>query len=41
MPYARNLEDLVLPSAERVAFAVRSVLGREEPAPPAVAARAR
>jgi pyruvate dehydrogenase E1 component beta subunit len=30
MPYARNLESLVLPNAERVADAVRRLLGREE-----------
>jgi pyruvate dehydrogenase E1 component beta subunit len=42
MPYARNLEALVLPSAERVATAARRLLGRDEPAaPPAVAARGR
>jgi pyruvate dehydrogenase E1 component beta subunit len=42
MPYARNLEDLVLPSAERVASAARRLLGRAEPAaPPVVAARGR
>ena len=31
MPYARNLENEVLPSAERVATAVRKMLGRPEP----------
>jgi pyruvate dehydrogenase E1 component beta subunit len=42
MPYAKNLEDLVLPGAERVAAAVRRVLGRDERAPrPAASARAR
>jgi len=30
MPYARNLEELVLPSAERVVEAVRRMLGRGE-----------
>jgi pyruvate dehydrogenase E1 component subunit beta len=41
MPYARNLESLVLPSAERVVEAARRLLGLEAPAPrPAVAARA-
>jgi hypothetical protein len=30
MPYARNVEELVLPSPERVIGAVRRVLGREE-----------
>jgi pyruvate dehydrogenase E1 component beta subunit len=41
MPYARNLEDCVLPSAERIAATVRRMLGREgEPARPvAVVAR--
>ena len=39
MPYARTLEDDVLPSAERIAAAVRRMLGREaEPARPAAAA---
>jgi len=39
MPYARNLEDEVLPSAERIAAAVRRMLGREAaPARPAAAA---
>jgi pyruvate dehydrogenase E1 component beta subunit len=42
MPYARNLEELVLPSTERVAAAARTLVGRgETPASPAVAARAR
>jgi pyruvate dehydrogenase E1 component subunit beta len=39
MPYARNLEDLVLPNVERVSAAVRRLLGRDEPAAPVVAAR--
>ena len=40
MPYASNLEALVLPTPERVVAAVRQLLGREEPTPePAVAAR--
>ncbi len=38
MPYARNLEDDVLPSAERIAATVRRMLGRDaEPALPAAA----
>lgn len=41
MPYAFNLEPLVLPSPERLAAAVRRVLGREEPAAPVPAAAAR
>ena len=42
MPYARNLEDLVLPSPERVVAAIRRVLGRNESrAAPAATARAR
>ena len=45
MPYARNLEALVLPSPERVIAAVRRALGVEEtagaPAPPAHAQRGR
>jgi pyruvate dehydrogenase E1 component beta subunit len=42
MPYARNLEDLVLPSPERVIAAVHRCLGRgEAPATAHVAARAR
>jgi len=42
MPYARNLEDIVLPSADRVAATVRRLLGREQPAgAPPRAARAR
>ena len=42
MPYARNLEGLVLPSPERVVATVRRVLGRDEPgAEPAATARAR
>jgi pyruvate dehydrogenase E1 component beta subunit len=40
MPYARNLEQLVLPSVERVSAAVRALLGRRE-RPPAKAVRAR
>jgi pyruvate dehydrogenase E1 component beta subunit len=40
MPYARNLETLVLPSPDRVADAVRHQLGRQTPVtPPAAAAR--
>ena len=39
-PYARNLEELVLPSAERVAAAARRLLGRDEsPERPVRAAR--
>jgi pyruvate dehydrogenase E1 component beta subunit len=39
MPYARTLEDEVLPSAERIAATVRRMLGREaEPVRPAAAA---
>src|SRR5437870_2795194 len=45
MPYARNLEELVLPSPARVIAAVRRVLGGEEtvgaPIPPARAQRGR
>jgi pyruvate dehydrogenase E1 component beta subunit len=42
MPYARNLEELVLPSPDGIAAAVRRVLGRETGTPrPAVAARRR
>ena len=42
MPYARNLESLVVPSPERVGTAVRRLLGRDEsPARPASAARSR
>src|SRR5438034_1136638 len=45
MPYARNLEELVLPSPARVIAAVRRVLGGEEtvgaPIPPAGARRGR
>jgi pyruvate dehydrogenase E1 component beta subunit len=42
MPYARNLEDLVLPSPPRVIAAVRRVLGREEGGRrPVIAARGR
>jgi pyruvate dehydrogenase E1 component beta subunit len=42
MPYARNLEGVVLPSAERVMAAARRLLGREEsPRRPTLAARAR
>jgi pyruvate dehydrogenase E1 component beta subunit len=42
MPYARNLEDLVLPSPDRIVAAVRRVLGRGSETPrPAVAARRR
>ncbi|HJQ85538.1 MAG TPA: pyruvate dehydrogenase complex E1 component subunit beta [Candidatus Binatia bacterium] len=42
MPYARNLEDLVLPSPARVVAAVRRLLGKQAEAPrPAVAARRR
>ena len=40
MPYARNLEELVLPSVERVGAAVRALLGLAERSP-TVAARAR
>jgi pyruvate dehydrogenase E1 component beta subunit len=39
-PYAKNLEELVVPSAERVATAARRLLGRDEsPKRPARAAR--
>jgi len=42
MPYARNLEDLVLPSPERILTTVRRVLGRDAESPrPAVVARRR
>ena len=42
MPYATNLEALVLPSPDRVVAAVRRLLGREEsPARPAAAGGAR
>jgi pyruvate dehydrogenase E1 component beta subunit len=41
MPYARNLEDLVLPSSERVVAAVRRLLGLAESAAPPAPARAR
>jgi len=42
MPYARNLEDLVVPSPERIVTAVRRVLGRDAESPrPAVVARRR
>src|SRR5437870_4817173 len=45
MPYARNLEELVLPAPARVIATVRRVLGREEtvgaPVPPARAQRRR
>jgi pyruvate dehydrogenase E1 component beta subunit len=42
MPYARNLEQLVLPSPERVVQAVYRVLGRDErPGRPAALARSR
>jgi pyruvate dehydrogenase E1 component alpha subunit len=42
MPYARNLEQLVLPSVERVVDAVHRTLGRpEQPASVAAAARSR
>jgi pyruvate/2-oxoglutarate/acetoin dehydrogenase E1 component len=42
MPYARNLEDLVLPSPLRVVATVRRILGRESESPrPAVAVRRR
>jgi pyruvate dehydrogenase E1 component beta subunit len=40
MPYATNIEALVLPSTERIATAVRRVLGRED-TPPAASAAAR
>jgi pyruvate dehydrogenase E1 component beta subunit len=39
MPYAGNLEALVLPSPDRIAAAVRRVLGREARATPPAAAR--
>jgi pyruvate dehydrogenase E1 component beta subunit len=38
MPYATNLEHLVLPSPERIAAGARRVLGRAEPAAPRAAA---
>jgi len=42
MPYARNLEDLVLPSPERILTTVRRVLGRDAASPrPAAVARRR
>lgn len=41
MPYADNLERLVLPSPERVVAAVRRVLGREPAAAPPAAAAGR
>jgi pyruvate dehydrogenase E1 component beta subunit len=42
MPYARNLENLVLPSPEKVVAAVRRLLGREKaPARPTIAVRGR
>ena len=42
MPYARNLENVVLPSPERLVATVRRVLGRPEaPRRPAVAGRGR
>ena len=42
MPYAKNLENVVLPSAERVTTAVRKMLGRPElPRRPAVAGAGR
>jgi pyruvate dehydrogenase E1 component beta subunit len=41
MPYAFDLERLVLPSPERVAAAVRRLLGRESGEPPAALASAR
>jgi pyruvate dehydrogenase E1 component beta subunit len=42
MPYARNLESLVVPSPERVGAAVRRLLGREDnAAQPAIVARSR
>jgi pyruvate dehydrogenase E1 component beta subunit len=42
MPYARNLEQLVVPSPERVVAAVHRVLGRDERPPrPAALARSR
>ena len=42
MPYARNLEDLVLPSPERVVASVRQLLGKgERPPRPVVAVRGR
>jgi hypothetical protein len=40
MPYAGNLEALVLPSPDRIAAAIRHVLGVEAPAAPPVAAAA-
>ena len=42
MPYARNLEDLVLPNPDRVVATVRRLLGRSAPGAEAPAvARAR
>ena len=42
MPYARNLEDIVLPSPERIVATVRRLLGKGKPAErPAVAVRRR
>ncbi len=41
MPYAFNLEALVMPSAERIAAAIRRVLGREAPPARPIAAAAR
>src|SRR4029077_15767714 len=42
MPYARNLEDLVVPSPERVVASVRQLLGKgERPPRPVVAVRGR
>jgi pyruvate dehydrogenase E1 component beta subunit len=41
MPYAGNLEALVLPSPDRIAAAIRRVLGREAPAVAPAAAAAR
>jgi len=42
MPYARNLEDIVLPSPERVVAVVRRLLGVDDASrEPAVARRAR
>jgi len=40
MPYARNIEELVLPLPERVVAAVRRTLGREAPASASAPARA-
>src|SRR5207244_3447847 len=39
MPYARNLENLVLPSAERVVETVRRVVGAGTPSVPAARAQ--